>query len=307
MNSPHPFRDERDLPGMLDVLVRGRQANNGSYYIHTGDLKWWLYYPPLEGEYWDHIYLWDDPEQPGRCLGWALISPNWVGFDVYAQPELRGSERARAMYLWAEEQATHIAREIGKPTIYMLWGLHTDDVLARHFRQRGYHLRRGYIHLTRELEGAIPETNVPEGFVLRACRGEAEVTARARSQYGAFGSSAAFADYEQRFRNFMHSPVYDPELDVVCVAQDGRVGAFCIVWIDPINRVGLFEPVGTHPDFQRRGLGRAVMLEGLRRLKERGMQAAIVSSNEDNQAGINLYEAVGFQQANRLGTYEKEV
>ncbi len=307
MKGPRPYRDERDLSAMLDVLVRGRQANNGSYYIHPGDLKWWLYYPPLEGSYWEHIYLWDDPQQPGRCLGWALISPGWVGFDVYTQPELRGRELAQAMYTWAEEQAMHIAHEKGKPTIYMLWGLHTDDILEKHFRQRGYCLRRGYIHLTRELDGSIQVANLPEGFIVRGCHGEAEVTARARSQYGAFGSHAAFADYEQRFRNFIRSPVYDRDLDVVAVAKDGQVGAFCIIWTDPINKVGLFEPVGTHPDFQRKGLGRAVMLEGLKRLKERGMQSAIVSTNEDNQAGIKLYEAVGFRQANRLGTYEKEV
>ena len=74
-----------------------------------------------------------------------------------------------------------------------------------------------------------------------------------------------------------------------------------------ISKTGLFEPVGTHLDFQRRGLGKVVMTEALYRLQARGMQRAIVSTKADNIAGIKLYEAVGFRIANRLGTYEKKL
>ena len=55
MKDPRTYHDERDLEAMLNLLKDGRKANNGSYYIHSGDLKWWLYYPPLEGDFWDHI------------------------------------------------------------------------------------------------------------------------------------------------------------------------------------------------------------------------------------------------------------
>ena len=307
LQSPRPYRDERDLPAMLNLLQQGRAANNGSYYIHPGDLKWWLYYPPLEGDFWDQIYLWDDPSHPGCLLGWALLSPDWVGFDVYIKPDLRGSPLAQQMYIWAEEQALRIARETGKPTIYVLWVLHDDAFLGGHFIKRGYRLRRGYVHLTRALESPIPPVKVAPGFTIRSCRGELEVAARACAQHGAFGSSAPFERYLERFTNFMHSPVYDPDLDIVAVAPDGQIGAFCIIWPDPLNAVGLFEPVGTHPEYQRMGLGRAVMLVGLRRLKDRGMKVAIVSTFEDNPPAIKLYESVGFQIVNRLGTYEKDV
>jgi ribosomal protein S18 acetylase RimI-like enzyme len=105
----------------------------------------------------------------------------------------------------------------------------------------------------------------------------------------------------------MRSPAYDGEHDIVAVAQDGQVGAFCIIWLDALNRVGLFEPVGTHPDFQRKGLGRAVMLEGLRRMKTNGMTQAIVSTSENNPAAIQFYESMDFQVLYHLGTYEKDV
>lgn len=307
MKEPRLYRDERDLQAMCSLLASGRKANNGTYYIHTGDLNWWLYYPPLEGEHWAHIHLWDDPFQPGQLLGWALISADWVGFDVYVHPELRGSAQAREMYLWAEQQSVQIARKIGRKTIYVLWVLHDDLVLTNHFEKQGYKLKRGYVYLSRKLDEVIPTSRIVDGFEVRGCKGEAEVESRARAQYMAFESSAPFEHYLERFRKFMRSPAYDPDRDIVAVTPGIEIGAFCIVWMDAANRVGLFEPVGTHPDFHRRGLGRAVMLEGLRRMRDRGMQEAIVCTFEDNPAAIKLYESIGFQIVNKLGTFEKDV
>jgi mycothiol synthase len=307
MMAPRPYRDEQDLLAMQEVLVCGRKANNGSYYIHTGDLKWWLYYPPLEGDFWDHIHLWDDPKQPGKLLGWVLISPDWVGIDVYVQPELRGSELANEMYTWAEEEAIRVAHIQERKTIYVLWARHADETLREHYTQRGFRQRRGMIHYSHTLAEMFPAPVLPYAFTLRGCKGEPEAAARARAQYGAFNSSAPFECYLERFIRFMRSPVYQPEMDIVAVAPDGQIRAFCIVWTDPINKVGLFEPVGAHPDFQRHGLGKAVMLEGLRRLKKSGMESAIVSTYEDSRAGIKLYEGLGFQAIDQLGTYEKDV
>jgi len=307
MNEPRHYCGERDLKAMQELLMAGRKDNNGSYYIHIGDLKWWLYYPPLEGDFWDHIYLWDDPALPGRLLGWALISPDWVGFDVYVQPELRGSLQAEQMYLRGQELALRIARAKGKPSIHLFWVLRDDMVLEAYFRRQGYKRTAEFVHLERSLDETISPSPIPAGFLVRNCRGEPEVVARAKAQYGAFKSSAPFEFYLQRFTNFMRSPVYEPELDVVAVAPDGQIGAFCIVWTDPVNQVGLFEPVGTSPDFHRQGLGKAVMLEAMGRLKGRGMKSAIVSTQDDNLPAIKLYESAGFQIVNRLETYEKDV
>jgi len=307
MREPRAYQSASDLTAMLEVLQAGRRADNGSYYIHCGDLKWWLYYPPLEGDYWKDIFLWDDPDQPGRLLGWALVNSNWVGFDVYIQPGLRGSAIAVGMYDWTEQKAVQIARETGKKTVYTLWIRHDDEVLSDYFKIRGYQLSRGMVHLARNLNETISIQQPDEAVELRSCRGIPEVVSRATAQYGAFASPAPFERYLQRFEAFMHSPAYYCDLDIVAVTADGRIGAFCLVWLDPVNGVGLFEPVGTHPDFQRQGLGKAVMMEGIRRMQVRGMKQAIVSTYEDNDPALRLYETLGFRQVARLGTYEKDV
>ena len=104
----------------------------------------------------------------------------------------------------------------------------------------------------------------------------------------------------------MQSPVYVPEHEIFVTAADGQVAAFCTIWTDELNKVGLFEPVGTHPDFQRKGLGKSLLFEGLRRLKSEGMNEASICVPNTNSAAIGLYEAVGFQRDKRLLTFTKE-
>lgn len=63
--------------------------------------------------------------------------------------------------------------------------------------------------------------------------------------------------------------------------------------------------MGTRPALRQKGLGKAVMLEGLRRMRARGMETAIVATSGKNQAWIALYHSVGFQIANRDEEYVK--
>ena len=38
------YEGPRDLHAMLNILSEGCSANNGTHYIHRGDLQWWLFY-----------------------------------------------------------------------------------------------------------------------------------------------------------------------------------------------------------------------------------------------------------------------
>ena len=103
-----------------------------------------------------------------------------------------------------------------------------------------------------------------------------------------------------RYLGFMRSVAYIPDHDLVAVAPDGRVAAFTVFWPDAELSLAQFEPVGTDPDFQRMGLGRAVILEAIRRLEQSGIAHARVMTNGDNYAAIALYEACGFEQVDAL-------
>jgi mycothiol synthase len=67
-------------------------------------------------------------------------------------------------------------------------------------------------------------------------------------------------------------------------------------WMDDLGSIGEFEPVGTHPDHQRRGLGRVIMRHGLRLMRAAGMRDAMVFSLRSNAASEALYRSAGFDE-----------
>ena len=93
--------------------------------------------------------------------------------------------------------------------------------------------------------------------------------------------------------------LYRPDLDLCLRDADGTVAAYCLCWLDAANGVGLFEPVRTEDAYQRRGLGQALMAEGIRRLMDRGARTVRVTREADNPASAALYRRSGFTDAFR--------
>jgi ribosomal protein S18 acetylase RimI-like enzyme len=108
------------------------------------------------------------------------------------------------------------------------------------------------------------------------------------------------------YQKVMESPGYAPERELVIQAPDGTFVAFAVTWHDHLNRTGLFEPVGTHRDYQRRGFGKALMLYGLQQMAAAGMKIASVAHFGDNEAACGLYQACGFKPWHLQDSYKKE-
>jgi len=82
-----------------------------------------------------------------------------------------------------------------------------------------------------------------------------------------------------------------------------NVASYVLVWPDDENGVALFEPVGTHAEFRRRGLGAAVCTYALRRLYDEGLRVAIVACVDE--PACSLYESVGFRRHGTVTTYTR--
>ena len=159
----------------------------------------------------------------------------------------------------------------------------------------------------RPLAEPPPAPDLPAGFAVRPLAGTKEAPAAAATHRAAFGSEHMTAE---RREGILSAPGYDPALDLVAVAPDGRLAAVALAWLGPTaggRREGQFEPVGTAPEFRRRGLARALLLEGMRRLRAAGATHALVETEDVREAANGLYRTVLRDTGIRTRSYGKEL
>jgi len=302
---PRTYRDRSDLQKMCALLQAGcADHTTNVYYPHPGDLNWWLF-NWLDGQNpWQSIYLWDDPDDRDRLSGWGLYFP-WGDFIVFVQPQLCGTDWAVEINTWMDEKSTELARQQGHTSLHRTNVAETDRYMCEHLYRRGFqHVPTDLLAMRCSLEDEIPRPVLPEGYTLRRVE-QTDVDSRATAQHAAMRSGTAWQAYLQKYHHFVASPGYSQGYDWAVIAPDGRVAAFCIVWPDDLSGVGQFEPVGTHPDFQRKGLGKAMMFAGMLNLQDQGIRSVRVCVLADNPAAIRLYESVGFREVNKLYLHEK--
>lgn len=75
---------------------------------------------------------------------------------------------------------------------------------------------------------------------------------------------------------------------------DPRIAAFAIT--GRAGRQGYLQRLAVHPDAQRGGLGRALVVDSLRWVRRSGGRTCLVNTQTDNQDALALYEACGFRR-----------
>lgn len=146
----------------------------------------------------------------------------------------------------------------------------------------------------RNMEDPIPSAPPPTGILIRPLDADQDLPNRSWASFRAFHPDEPSENYTgwEWYQKILAIPLYRRDLDLVGIAPDGRVAAFCTIWFDPSDGTALFEPVGVDSDFHRLGLGKAMMCEGLQCLKALGARRAYVGSYSV-PAGA-LYASVGF-------------
>lgn len=91
-------------------------------------------------------------------------------------------------------------------------------------------------------------------------------------------------------RLLQRAPHFRKDLTIVAVAPDGTYASYAGLWTEHENGHCLVEPVATDPDHRRRGLGRAVVVEGLRRAAREDISWGWVGSD------LPFYRSVGFER-----------
>ncbi len=266
------YQDERDLIQMYTLLMEARTLADDWRYAHVGELSFHYFMIACHLDAQQHIRLWSDGE---GLVAYALLGED-PAFDVQVFPgyEWRGIEEEALS--WAEARVGELRRQDAKRWV-AAWSPapgRTTLGASHSWEPHGFLYRGDFaeVNLLRLLDD--PLRSYPCRTVTRCAQwtdGPARPARSARREVWLPWTDGEVSDED--YARFMRLPGYERELDIVAVAPDGTVAAFANGWLDPLNRIGDFGPVG-RGRLCRLGLTRLVLLEGLRRMKAAGMERA---------------------------------
>jgi len=112
-------------------------------------------------------------------------------------------------------------------------------------------------------------------------------------------------DTPEAFASIQRAPSNVDELHLNVVTGQNQIAPFCSVWLDHENNLAEFEPVGTVPDFQKQGLGAALMAYACNRLRQMNCPTVKVELWSKSVGANKLYSAGGFVEQDRLYSWRK--
>lgn len=288
-----PFARDEDIAAITQFLLHsytltGRLFNwdprrwLGRVY-HNTDIEYAEYRAKLP----EIVHIWEDAG--GQIVG--VVIPEYDG-GVFLQvhPDVRHIEPA--MIDWAE---AHLPRtnEAGEQELD-IWAQEGDTFRSELLTRRGYTRTEAHeIIRRRPMSEPVPSFPYDESYTIRNMRKHPDD----QRQLVALLNAAFNRTFHQpeEYRNFQESPYYRAEFDMVAEAPDGTLAANAGFTVHEKESFALIEPVCTHPDHQGKGLARAVMAEGLRRVQALGIDACFVGAWYSNPVSNHVYQSMGFR------------
>jgi mycothiol synthase len=300
------YETENDLREMQIMLMEARSQTDDWRYFHVGELMWAYFMVTCHLNPGEFIRLWHD--QKGKLVAYAILGED-PSYDCQVSPEYEWTGIEEEALAWAEGRISELRKSNAAPLSGKLvsGARQTDAKRITFLEQHGFRYSGEFaeVNMLRSLDEPIPESVVPPSCQVRSLAETGETANRAGSVRDVWLPWTVGNVSDEDYARLMRMPGYERDLDVVAVAEDRVIAAYVNCWLDPLNKIGDFGPVGARPAYRRRGLTRAVLLEGMRRLKRRGMERVCVSTGVANTPALRLYESVGFRVVNKYLDYVK--
>ena len=287
----HGFDMQRDLPELLTMVGRARATSDPHAFLHPGGLQWLL--RRLGRRETFAVLRWMDGD---------AVAGFGVDDDGYVMIQAAGPSLDRHLALLDEAEA-RVARRGHAAIELSAWD--DDREMLAALESRGYELSGTHgDELVCELVGVPAAPHLPAGFSMRWL--EPKLDDAYVELHRAAWSTKAPSDYDGRMHASVTSmPDFERELVPIVAALDGTLVAYCIAWFDQRTRTVEIEPLGTHPEYRRLGLGRAIVEEVKRRSAARGARSVMVWGAHKNDVARHLYESAGLRSRRVLREYKR--
>ncbi|MFU8796069.1 MAG: GNAT family N-acetyltransferase [Dehalococcoidia bacterium] len=287
---PRRYNRANDYDLIDAFLISHHQPNNADGNWLEPEWEYMHFHPGLDRPSLGKIGIW---EADGEIVAVAHYELHLGEAFFEFHPDYR--HLRKAMLDYAEANLTGISKRDGRK--YLCAYVNDFDAGFRAMVES-----RGY---TDDPEGArplyrfdivepFPPITIPDGFRLTSLADECDWAKVHRVMWKGFdhGDDPPMNDEELESRRRMFdTPKARRDLKIAVVAPAGELVSFCGMFYEPTHRYALVEPVATDPGYRRLGLGRAAVMEGIRRCGALGATVAYVG------ADLQFYQAMGFRKA----------
>jgi N-acetylglutamate synthase-like GNAT family acetyltransferase len=280
------YNHKQDYQRVGDFLIEIYQP--GEYFLNWLQPRWeYMHYHPNIQEV--NLEKFGILEDNGDIVG--MVHPEHVERQIYFQVRPGYDHIKPMLFDYAEENFQGISQSTGKLIRAMYINEH-DKTLTQLAESRGYEKWTDFSEDNSRylLDKPVPEVPLPEGFHLQSLADETDLKKINRVLWRGFNHEGPPPEEEIPGRKMvMSAPNFRKDLTIVAVAPDGNYASYSGIWVVPENRIAYVEPVATDPDYRRMGLGKAAVLECVRRAAELDIDVVWVGS------GLEFYKALGFK------------
>jgi GNAT superfamily N-acetyltransferase len=276
------LRQEEYLAKVTEFMTECRRRAVLAGLWDAADFHWWW----RDGGYDnpDHQLFFE--AESGQPAGFVLLSDRYETFDYEILPGLEDTEIGARIFSTGLGWLQGKLRGPAHSPAVNFFVRDSHNCLRLLAEEAGFRASdRSYVQTVRQLSAPLPTAELPASHRLRSIR-DADLRD---------GRPPVLRLSREPFDRVRESPMYRPENHLIVVDGNGRPVAECIYWADDASGVGLFEPVETLAEHRRSGFGRALLLQGMRRMATSGLKVAKVSHYSDNVAAAALYGSVGFR------------
>lgn len=283
------FEKEEDFLRMQNLIRENYLYSDRQLSPSPSDLDYWRYIYDESPDGVKGAKLWFDDEN-GKVLAFGWMNEDAVDFVCHDKQEALQNQ----IIEWTEEERLKAEDDEVVNCLYIFDCDKEGEAIAL---QKGYRKSKVFNYYgKRDLKEPIPRAQLPDGYTIKSIETEEEIRMRA-----GMNDLAGNEITPDKYKYFMkHANTYRQDLDLIAVSPDGEVAGFCTVWYDDVCKVGMFEPYAVHCDHLRKGLGRSLLLEGMRRLFALGCLAVYVThaglDSDESDPALALNEAVGFKK-----------
>ena len=235
-------------------------------------------------------------EEDGRVVGYAALDEAQELQHLAPDDEIGDALLA---------EAVAAARAAGHDGI-VLQADPGDEATSALARRHGFALDRAILRMWRGLSDPIPAPAWPDGIAVRTYRADdaPAVVALLDRAYGAWDATYVPRAIPDWLAWMTGHDEFDPALWFLA-ERDGRLVGCALHWRETQGR-GWVKDIVVDETERGRGLGRALVLHGLRTYAERGAESVGLKVDSSNPTGAaELYAQLGFELDRRYELWRK--